>query len=93
MAEVPDEKLKLIDKVIKDSRWAPGLIAYLALATLNIVAIGGLVWVQYDFVQTRREAMRGSCLQQAAQADRNVASLVASAQVLVEVAQKADPPQ
>lgn len=92
MAEVSDKQMNSIDKALRQSRWAPGLLAYLALALLNVVAIGGLAFVQYEFIQTRQETLRGGCLQQAAQAERNIASLVASAQVLVEVAQKSDPP-
>lgn len=92
MAEVSEKQMNSIDKALRQARWAPGLIAYLALAALNVVAIGGLAWVQYEFNQAREETLRGTCLQQAAQAERNIASLVASARVLVEVAEKAEPP-
>lgn len=87
MAEVPDEKLDAIGKAIKHSRWAPGVVAYLVLALLNAIAIGGLIWLQYEAREQRKEALRGTCLQQAAQAERNVESQVASAQVLIDTAE------
>lgn len=87
MAEVPDEKLDAIGKAIKHSRWAPGVVAYLVLALLNAIAIGGLIWLQYEAREQRKEALRGTCLQQAAQAERNVESQVASAQVFIDTAE------
>lgn len=81
--ETPFEKrIEALDKVAKP-KLAPGFFAYSVIAVVVIA----LIVEQYQISQTRSTIQRTSCLQQNAQAGRDIASLVGTAQVLIDTAE------